>query len=175
MTGEIVEYAGLTKLAAMLIEERRKSPSETKCDILIRILSPNATSAQTEAAATFDLGQGATLMVGEPVFLFLSEDSKQARKPDATAQAKLDGFYLSDRKIRPSKGSVLQPAMQSVQRAKKHFNDKGELVSLSAWRQWHVERNGKLVPVFELKDPALARKRGRVLPPPVPVPDEIEA
>jgi hypothetical protein len=34
------------------------------------------------------------------------------------------------------------------------------LISLSAWRQWHVVRDEKLVRLFDLKDPAKARRRG---------------
>jgi hypothetical protein len=162
MSDEIVEYAGLTKRAAMLIEEHRMSPGESKSDIVIRVLSAKAESPTGYAGPTFDLGQGARLRVGESVYLFLSEEAKRARKADATAVAKDENsFYLGDKKIAPSKGSVIQPAMQIVQRAKKHVNGKGELVSLSAWRQWHVERDGKLLPVLELKDPSLAHKRGR--------------
>lgn len=40
-----------------------------------------------------------------------------------------------------------------------------KVVSLNAWLKWHVLRDDRLVPLYELKDPALARKRG----PPVDV------
>jgi hypothetical protein len=42
-----------------------------------------------------------------------------------------------------------------------HRNEKGELVSLSAWRRWYVIRDKKFVPLLELKDPTLARTRSR--------------
>jgi hypothetical protein len=51
--------------------------------------------------------------------------------------------------------------MRLVQEKINHRNEAGKIISLSAWRQWHVERGGQLIPVLELKDPALARKRGR--------------
>ena len=165
MSDAIVEYAGLTKQAASLVERHRKSSNETKSDILVRILS--APGAPTEQVSpnhpNFDLGQGANLRVGEKVFLFLSEEAKKARRAHAIADVKSDGFYLLGSKIEPSKGSVLQPAMHLIQEKLGHRNERGEIISLSAWRQWNVERGGKLVPVLELKDPALARKRGRAV------------
>jgi hypothetical protein len=49
--------------------------------------------------------------------------------------------------------------MRLVQERKGHRNAKSEIISLSAWRQWHVVRDGRLFSMFELKDPTLARKR----------------
>jgi hypothetical protein len=163
MSDAIVEYAGLTKQAASLVEAHRKSPNETKSDILVRLLSASGPPAADHAGSEFDLGQGAKLRAGEKIFLFLSEEAKKARRAHAIAEVKSDGFYLLGNKIEPSKGSVLQPAMHLIQEKLGHRNEKGEIISLSAWRQWHVERGGKLVPVLELKDPALARKRGRAV------------
>jgi hypothetical protein len=62
---------------------------------------------------------------------------------------------LLGKKIEPSKGSVLQPAMRLIQEKLNHRNERGEIISLSAWRQWHVERDGQLKPVLEPKDPSL--------------------
>ena len=109
-----------------------------------------------------DLGQGARLKIGEIVTLFLSEESKRKRQPEATAEVHADGLHLNGKRVSPSKGSYLQPAMLAIQVKRSHRNEKGEIISLSAWRQWHVERGGKLVPIFELKDPALAHKRSRL-------------
>ena len=160
----IVEYAGLTKEASSLIERFRSSPDETKADIIVRVLSPFLSGSPSNASAEFfDVGQGARLNVGEHPVLYLSEDAKRLRKPDAIAEVRKDGFYLDGQKIAPSKGSVLQPAMRRVQEGKNHRNNQGEIIALSAWRQWHVERDGKLCSLLELKDPALARKRGRAL------------
>jgi hypothetical protein len=108
-----------------------------------------------------DLGQGAQLRIGEKPILFLSEEAKRANRPDAEAVIRSDGFYLDGKRIEPSKGSVLQPAMKLIQERKGHRNAKGELISLSAWRQWHVVRDGKLVSMLELKNPALAHRRKR--------------
>jgi hypothetical protein len=170
MPSDVVEYIGLTKAQCALVERFRRSPDETKSEIIERVLSPLrslATRAQATAAGIretvewFDLGQGARLKVGEQPRLFLSEDAKRRRSPDAVAEIRSDGFYLDGSKITPSYGSVLQPAMRIVQERKNHRNAKGELISLSAWRQWYVSRDGKLVSILELKDPKLARRRGR--------------
>ena len=154
------EYVGLTSEALSLIEQFRASPSESRSEILIRALS-QVTRPELQSGAYLDLGQGAQLRIGETPILYLSEDAKRWRKADAIAEVRADGFYLDGRKIRPSKGSVLQPAMKLVQERKGHRNSLGELISLSAWRQWYVIRDGKLLSMFELKDPALARRRSR--------------
>lgn len=166
-----VEFAGLTQRAATLIESFRISPDETKSDIIVRTLSRlgNNSSAnhlprdpaEEGPEAKFELGQGAQLRIGETAFLFLSENAKQNRRPHATAEVRRDGLYLFGKRIEASKGSVLQPAMRLVQEKLNHRNQDGEIISLSAWRQWHVERGGQLIPVLDLKDPTLARKRGR--------------
>jgi hypothetical protein len=101
--------------------------------------------------------------VGEKPLLFLFEENKKRNEPNAVAEVKEDGFYLKGKKIPPSRGSVIQPAMQMIQEELKHRNKDGQLVSRSAWRQWYVVRDGKLVSLFELKDPAKAKKRGRVV------------
>ena len=124
------------------------------------ILRPSALST-SDSDGFLDLGQGAHLRVGEKPVLFLSEAAKRSGQPDAVAEVRAEGFYLNGRKIEPSHGSVLQPAMKIVQKRKNHRNSKGELISLSAWRQWHVVRDNNLIPIFELKDQKLARKRGR--------------
>jgi len=158
-----VEYAGLSQEATTLIESFRVSPNETKSDILVRVLSRLRTPAKQRREAEFDLGQGARLYVGETLLLFLSEGAKRSRVPDAVAEVKVDGLYLFGKKIEPSRRSVMQPAMRLVQKALNHRNDSGELISLSSWRQWHVVREGQLIPVLELKNPTLARKRGRAV------------
>jgi hypothetical protein len=154
------EYVGLTPEAIALTEEFRLSPKESKSDILVRVLSPLVSNGSA-GPSYLDLGQGARLSVGERPVLFLSEDSRRQGNPDAVAEVRNDGFYLDGRKVVPSRGNPLQPAMQLVQERKRHRNSRGELISLSAWRQWHVVRDGRLLSMLELKDPRLAHKRGR--------------
>jgi hypothetical protein len=103
------------------------------------------------------------LHVGEKPILFLSQAAKRSRTPDAVAEVKADGFYLDGKKVRARKGNPLQSAMKLIQERRNHRNHKGELISLSAWRQWHVVRDGKLCSILELKDPNLAHRRGRLL------------
>lgn len=158
---QIAEYVGLTPEAIGLIERCRTMPDETRSDIIVRALSPIVGPITPRPDGLFDLGQGAHLAVGEKPILFLSEDAKRRNKPDAIAEIRSDGFYLEGRKIEPSKGSVLQPAMRIIQERKGHRNSRGELISLSAWRQWHVVRNGQLRSMLELKNPELAHRRGR--------------
>ena len=156
------EFVGLTANAIVLIERLRSSPEETKSEILERVL-PNLGGMEIRKELPtkfFDFGQGVKLPVGERLTLFLSTHAKQILQSDGQAEIREDGFYMGGKKIHPSRGSVIDPAMKAVQKAKKHFNDKGEIISLSAWRQWHVRRDDRLVSLAELKDPALAHRRG---------------
>lgn len=158
------EFVGLTPEAIVLIERLRKSPEETKSEILQRVLGPIALGSRAGDELIdekFDLGQGVWLRVGEKPMLFLSKDAKQSMKPDGIAEIRADGFYLSGKRIHESPRRALDPAMKSVQKTKGHLNEKGELISHSAWRDWHVLRDGRLLSLFELKDPTLAQKRGR--------------
>lgn len=157
----IVEFAGLTQSSAALIEKFRKDPSETKSDIIERVLGQlvSVPAAPEPAAVTYDLGQGATLFAGEKLYLFLFKNSRRTGKPEAIMEVRANGLYWNGKKVKPSKGSVLQPVMKEMQARLDHRNNKGELISLSAWRQWHVLRDNQFIPVEDLKDPALAYKR----------------
>ena len=104
------------------------------------------------------------LHAGERPVLYLSQEAKHKDRPDAVAEIRSDGgFYLYGQKIESSSplGNPLQAAMRLVQERKGHRNAKGEIISLSAWRQWDVVRDGRLFSMFELKHPTLARKRTR--------------
>jgi hypothetical protein len=162
------EFVGLTSQAVTLIECFRKSPSESKSDILVRVLSPLVKLPPRADPLPirprwFDLGQGARLIIGEKIFLYLSKAAKKTDRADAVAEVKADGLYLDGRKVKASRGNPLQSAMRAIQEKKGHRNDAGKIISLSAWRQWHAIREGQLVPVFELKDRTLAHTRGRKL------------
>jgi len=160
----IVEYAGLTQEASTLIEGFRQSPTESKADIIVRVLSPLSrpafAPAQPSAAQKYlDLGQGVKLVVGEKAYLFLSLATFREERPQAVAVVGEDGFYLDGKLVPVSNKSYTQPAMKVVQEKLGHRNNDGELISLSSWRQWHVIRRNKYTPLEELKDPKLARKR----------------
>ena len=154
----------LSQQALTLIEEFRTSPRESRSDIIVRGFSELKEPARS--AEFLDLGQGVRLRAGETPVLYLSEEGKRNDRPDAVAEIRSDGgLYLYGRKIvSPSPNSnPLQAAMRLVQDRKGHRNAKGEIISLSAWRQWHIVRDGRLFSMFELKDPALAHKRTRRL------------
>lgn len=172
MTEIFGEFIGITQDVSTLIEQRRVSPGESKNQILRRELSrplpasrpvPRPAAAPALSSDFFDFGQGAKVPMGERLFLFLSEDAKRNAKPDGVAEVRHEGLFVDGRRVDPSHGSVLHPAMQHFQRRHGHLNEKGELISLSAWRQWHVLRDRKWVQLLELKDPALAKRRGRTL------------
>jgi hypothetical protein len=159
----IIKYVGLTAEASALIESQRRRPDQTESEIIVEALRPVAQAVR----AVFDLGQGVRLPAGERLFLFLNEQSKKEKKPDGGAEVgpNADGLYVSGRKVEQSRGSPLAAAMLIFQK-KAVAEDRAEkIVSLSAWRQWHVLRDGRFVPLVELKDPALAHRRG----PPVDV------
>jgi hypothetical protein len=128
----------------------------------------NATPGESEKSpdsnrTIIDLGQGVEVEAGERLSLFLWKASKAKEVPEGTAEFREDGnLYLEGRRVQPSRGSAIQPAMQAIQARLNHRNPKGEIISLSAWRQWHVWRDGKFVSLCELKDPKWARGRRHV-------------
>jgi hypothetical protein len=157
-----VEYAGLTKEASTHLERLRKDPSETKSDIIVRVLSSGLAEPMSSfQMPSFNFGQGVRVPVGERLFLFLTRNVSRQNQPDAIAEIREDGFYLDGKKIMPSKGSVIQPAMKIIQERKNHRNKHGKIISLNAYMYWHVIRNGKLVRLDDLKDPRLERRRHR--------------
>jgi hypothetical protein len=163
------EFIGLSPRLATLIESHRLDPDETKDAILTRLLGehpPTASilnsSQKDNEPDLLDLGQGVRVKVGESIFLFLSEESKKANEPDGVGTVQKNGISIDGTVVPKSRGSYIHPAMVKIQKIKGHKNAKGEIISLSAWRQWYVDRDG-LVPLIKLKDPHLARKRDRAV------------
>ena len=155
-----VEYVGLEQDVASEIEDRRENKSETKNAILRRLFGKRPMHQEAGVPpAHLDFGQGIKLPVGERLFLYLTAPKTVDQKPDGTAEVGAEGIYLDGKLVTPSKGSALAPAMHAVQARLNHINDKGKLVSLSAYRQWYVVRDKKLVPLDQLKDPKLRRHR----------------
>jgi hypothetical protein len=168
MTEIFSEYVGLTAEAVSLIEGLRADARESKSQILVRILAPlqNSNSEiaddspeRSKAIEYMDYGEGIRIAIGEPLLLFLSLREKDPRKPDAHGEIRRDGFYLDGNKIGPSHKRQFAPAMHFIQKKKQHRNPSGDLVSLSAMRQWHVIRDGELRSLEDIKDPKIARKR----------------
>lgn len=156
------EFVGLTSDVTTLIERLRKSPDESKSDILKRVLTPLVPAPKTNptSLANFELGQGVMLTEGETLLLFLTKSAKQAMKPDGSAEIRKDGFYMNGKKINSSPKRALNRAMKMIQEKMGHKNDRGEIISHSSWRDWHVLRDGRLFSLDELKNPALAHRRG---------------
>ena len=97
--------------------------------------------------------------VGERLYLYLSKPNGVDQKPDGVAEVKADGLFLEGKRVTPSRGSSIAPAMHTIQERSNHVNNEGKLVSLSAYRQWHVVRDGKMVALDRLKDPDQRRRR----------------
>jgi hypothetical protein len=159
----IIKYVGLTAEASALIESLRSRPDQTESEIIVEALKSSA----ADTRVMLDLGQGVRLPPLDRLYLFLKEQSKKAKKPDGTAEvsAEADGIYVDGRKVQNSRGSPLAAAMLIFQKRAMKDGRADKMVSLNAWLKWHVLRGGRFVPLFELKDPTLARRRG----PPVDV------
>src|ERR1700712_4035162 len=115
------EFVGLTAEVVASIERLRRTPEETKSDILGRVLRPliNAPLLRSDSSEKlFDLGQGVRLGIGEKLMLFLSKLAKQNRKPDGVAEIRPDGFYLEGQRIHALPLKALDPAMKLVQTKK---------------------------------------------------------
>lgn len=153
------EYVGLSQDVASLIEAHRTDSSETKNDVLRRILPRSRRVDEPNDKPFLDFSQGIQLPAGERLYLYLSKPNSIDQKPDGLAEVRADGLYLEGKKVTPSHGSVLAPAMQQIQRRLGHLNSKGDPISLSAFRQWHVVRDGQLVALDQLKDPDQRRTR----------------
>ena len=153
------EYVGLTQRVASKIESLRQHQKETKDDILWRVLGNLQAKAELTDSKQMDFGQGVSLPIGEKLYLYLSKPNSPSQKPDGVAEVMGDGLYLDGARVSPSHGSVIAPAMHAIQERVGHFNSDGKLVSLSAYRQWHVIRDGKLISLEELKDPMKRRRR----------------
>lgn len=153
------KFIGLTAETAVLIEGRRKRPEQSENDILLEALRP-APPPAANLTVPVDLGQGVTVYVGEKLYLFLHEDTKKARKPAGVAEVRADGLYVDGKRVERSRRSAITPAMRIIQNRVGHRLN-GHLISLNAFIKWHVVRDGQLVRLEDLKDPAKKRKRGR--------------
>ncbi len=172
-TAAYSEFIGISPRTSALIETFRRSPDEPKDEIIERALSGIARetgSEHTKIPGMLDLGEGAQAVVGERLYLFLSKAAKEAGKPDGVALVGSTAISMGAQ-VFPQRYGFLHAAMKAVQTKLKHVNGKGEVISLSAWRQWHVQRGDKLVPVVDLKNPALAKRRGGTLSTPLSLED----
>jgi hypothetical protein len=169
------KYIGVSAETAALIEAHRQDPSELEDQILCRALAGTIRTPDHSHVGC-DLGQGAKLHEGERIYLFRYKSSRDARKPEAVAYASGGNLYLFDpssrgagggrpsrdaRKVEKSRKSLVQPALRLAQARMNDRNAKGEFISLDAWDHWFVQRDGKLFPVGELRDPQQIVRRQR--------------
>jgi hypothetical protein len=161
------EFIGISQATSMLIEARRRSPDETKDDIINRefslptkVLTASARKSAPIFDGMLDIGQGAKLSVGETTYLFLSKAARKANRPDATALVGKNSITMNGTNY-PAVRGFFNKAMADVQVTKGNVDSDGKPSSLSAWRQWHVLRNDRLTSLLELKDPEQANVRLR--------------
>jgi len=166
----IVKYVGLTAETSALVERFRISPIQTEDEIIHsafqRFALEQTSTKQVTGSGSVrqgcDLGRGVALTEGEPMFCFRYKSSLKSGKPEGIALAKGGALYVDGQKVEQSKGSLVQPALQLVQKRIKDVSPtNGGLVSLDAWDYWYVKRGERLVRVGELrpKDEIVRRQR----------------
>ena len=131
------EFIGITQSTAALIERHRTSPDQTKNDILSNVLAhrePSCPANDFGDPATLDIGEGVRLFVGEKLHLYLSQQTKKARTPDAEGTVG-DTAVMMDGTAYPKRHGFLNEMMKRVQARRKHVNNSGEIVSLSAFTE----------------------------------------
>ena len=157
-----VKFVGLTQEAAEAIERKRQRADESESEIVARELGSRSTPSGPVNGAgppTLDFGQGIKLPMGQELYLFLSKTDAQSGRIAATGKVRAAGVEVGGRLFERHRGSYLQRPMKLVQERLNHRNAAGELLSLSAYQQWHVKKNGEFVPLDDLKDEKLRRRR----------------
>ncbi len=109
------------------------------------------------------LGSDVWLEEDEQLFCFRRMSSLESGSAEAVAVARGGHLYVDGVAVRPSKGSILQPALRQVQIKIGDLSPTaGGPTSLDAWKYWYVRRQGRYIRVHELRDPAkIARRRRR--------------
>ena len=91
---------------------------------------------------------------------------RKAERPDGTAEVgapNADGIYVESKKVEHSRGSPVGSCHAHLSTARRGVTgERRRVISLNAWRKWHVRRKDRLLSLYELKDPALARRRAPV-------------
>ena len=102
-----------------------------------------------------DLGDGVILGEGEEIYCHLSKRDLDWRKPEGTAVAHHGALFVDGQRIQPQRGAWLQEALRIVQQKVRHA------ATLNAWIYWYARRNGKLIPVAELRAVVHTRAKRR--------------
>jgi len=161
----------LSRETVALIERFRENLFQSEDEIVHAALSrlsrrrPAGSREKTEAASAMagcDLGQGVVLADGETLYFFRYRSSLDAGRFEGTAAARGGKLFIGDAEVRPSRGSLVQPALQMIQG---RLNDisptRGGFTVLDAWEYWYVKRSGRYVRVGDLRDPARIQRRRR--------------
>ncbi len=102
-----------------------------------------------------DLGDGVILGEGEEIYCHLSKRDLEWRKPEGKAVAHDGALFMEGQRIQPQRGAWLQEALRIVQQKV------GHAATLNAWIYWYARRNGKLIPVAELRAVVHTRAKRR--------------
>jgi hypothetical protein len=162
------KFIGIGPETAALIEERRRSPSQSEDEILLAALRPaDKGQVSSSTAIGCDLGKGAILRDQERLYLFRYKSSKDRGEPEAVAIATAGKLVLFGKSVKKSRGSLVTPALKTVQERLNDRDKRGRLTSLDAWKYWFVHRSGVYVPAGELRDSSKIVRRGRRRLPPM--------
>ena len=170
---EIVKYVALDSAAAAVIERFREGPLEHEYEIIQRMgrkaagskSGPQVDGPDVLPGTGCDIGDGVILENGEKMYCFRYKGSLLAKKPEGIAIVKARSLYIDGQRIEPSKGSLVQPALQFVQKKLNDLSPTGDgFVSLNAWEHWYVQRVGRLVMVGSLRTPNRVGRRTRKRP-----------
>jgi len=106
------------------------------------------------------LGDGAFLLQDEEALCYLHKRDLEWRKPDGMAIARDGALFIDGRRIQPQRGAWLQEALRIVQQKVGDISETtGDARILNAWIHWYVRRDGKLIPVANLR--AVVRNRAK--------------
>lgn len=163
----------LSRETVALIEEFRDSLFQSEDEIvhaaLTRLKRTGAGRARKDAPAAgadaeigCDLGQGARLANGETMVLFRYRSSRETGKFEGVATARDGKLFIGDVEVEPSRGSLVTPALQMIQRRLGDISPtRHGLVVLDAWEYWYVRRDGRWIRVGDLRQPDLVQRRRR--------------
>lgn len=145
-------------LSKFLLSQSQPSGPDVKPRPPTRV--PGSIPPKNDDSGGCDLGKGVVLRDGEKMFCFRYKSSLKAHKPEGVAEARNGRLFIEGQEVRPSKGSLVQPALKVIQRKLHDISPtSGELTSLDAWEYWYVERAGKFVRVGNLRDPNRIHRR----------------
>lgn len=110
-----------------------------------------------------DLGDGAILWEDEEILCFLHKRTLNPRRADGSALAKGGGLHMDGRLLVPQRGAWLQAALRTVQQKVGDISETtGDARVLNAWDHWFARRDGRLVPLSDLRTKIRTRSRSNL-------------